>query len=114
MYKYKIVSLINLCYFSQTIPHGFVSDNHLQQYQHAILRRMESERRVVLKHERHAQQPWRNNHMTLRTNWRTLADEFQFRVNKMIRFQIVGEVVDDTQVVFHGEDPVMMPVFHVC
>ena len=99
---------------SQTIPHGFVSDNHLQRYYHAILRRMKSKRCVVMRHERHAKQPWRNDYMTLRTNWRTLTHEFQFRLNKMIRFQMVGKVVDDTQLVLYGEDPVMMPVFHVC
>jgi hypothetical protein len=57
----------------QTIPAQFVTDNELFTYDHAILRRMGEERRVVLYREIHKENPTRTNHMNLRTNWRILA-----------------------------------------
>lgn len=86
----------------------------MQRYEHTLLRWINSERRVVMKFEHHADKPWRNDHMTFRTNWNTLTDDFHFPLNKMLRFQIVEEVVDENEFVFYGEDQVMMPMFHVC
>lgn len=99
----------------QTIPARFVDANQLQGFQHAILRRMDTERRVVLKFEFHPESPWRNDHMTLRTNWKILAGEFNFPMNKMIRFQLVGTTLDpDFEVeLFNGPIP-LVPIFDVC
>lgn len=76
---------------------------------------MESERRVTMKLERHADKPWRNDHMNFRTNWSTLAEDFQFPMNKMIRFQMVGTTVDPAfeGQLFNGPVP-LVAVFDVC
>jgi hypothetical protein len=64
----------------QTIHAQFVTDNELFTYDHAILRRMGEERRVVLYWEIHKENPTRTNHMNLRTNWRILAEDWHFRL----------------------------------
>lgn len=100
----------------QTIPAQFVTDNELFTYDHAILRRMGEERRVVLYQEIHKENPTWTNHMNMRTNWRILAEDWQFRLYKMIRFKLVGTTIDPLAEVEHDNDdiPILVPIFDVC
>ena len=111
-----VTKLIDILYLLQTIPHQFVTDNELFTYDHAILRRMGQERRVDMKLEFHKENPSRINHMNLRTNWRILAQDWQFRIHKMIRFKLVGTTIDPLAEVEHDNDdiPNLVPIFDVC
>lgn len=111
-----VTKLSDMLFLLQTIPHKFVTDNELFTYDHAILRRMGDERRVVMKLEIHKENPSRRNHVILRTNWRILAEDWQFRLYKMIRFKLVGTTIDPLAEVEHDNDdiPILVPIFDVC
>ncbi|PWA43438.1 toll/interleukin-1 receptor (TIR) domain-containing protein [Artemisia annua] len=47
-------------------------------------------------------------------NWRKLAKDWIWKQNQTLRFKYMGDIVDDQAIVYFGEDPITIPVFHVC
>ncbi|GJT30850.1 hypothetical protein Tco_0911125 [Tanacetum coccineum] len=64
--------------------------------------------------EPHVERADNNNHMNIKTNWRDIVHECDFKTNKMVRFKQIYDDVVDILETNDQLDPVKIPLFDIC
>ena len=100
--------------FCQTIPEDFVKKHKLFRYKHAYIRHKPYQYRIVLHRLKHHENLSRKTHVYFKAPWRQIAKDWGLKQNQMLRFKFIKNVEDEQVIVFYGEDPVMIPMFHMC
>lgn len=98
----------------QTIPEPFVKTHKMFNYIHALLRHKTFAFRIFINQESHKDIPYRKSHLNFKGNWRQLAEDWNLKQNQTLRFKYVEDIVDEEEILYHGEEPIFMPVFDFC
>ncbi|GKD27083.1 hypothetical protein Tco_1233297 [Tanacetum coccineum] len=98
-----------------TIPFWFIENNNMKSYHNALLRYEQTLFYVDVDMEPHAEWADNNNHMNIKTKWRDIVHECDFKTNKMVRFKLIYD--DDVVDILEMKDqlnPVKIPFFDIC
>ncbi|GKA49626.1 hypothetical protein Tco_0742699 [Tanacetum coccineum] len=106
------------CFYSPilayTIPFWFVENNNMKSYHNALLHYEQTLFYVDVDLEPHAERAHNNNHMNIKTNWRDIVHECDFKTNKMVRFKLIYDDVVDILETKDQLDPLKIPLFDIC
>ncbi|GJT43115.1 hypothetical protein Tco_0951830, partial [Tanacetum coccineum] len=97
-----------------TIPFWFVENNNLKSYHNPLLRYEQTLFYVDVDMEPHAERADNNNHMNIKTNWRDIVHECDFKTNKRVRLKLIYNDVVDILETKDQLDPVKIPLFDIC